>query len=635
MNILSSSPTGAADPTAVASTAYVDALRTVEAQLAEDLSHRAEQARSDAARDVQAYAVLAAAATLFALLTAYSVGRSITQPLHRLATAATQVATVQLPALVETLRTPKASTEIEFTPIERTSSDEIGDVAEAFAEIQRVTAQVAAEQGALLRKGIGDLFVNLARRNQSLLDRQIAYLDELEASETDPEELEHLFKLDHLATRMRRNAESLLVLAGVETPRRWGRPVPVGDVIRAAISEVEDYGRIQVTGLEDVRIPGAAAADVAHLFAELLDNATQFSPPGSEVEVSGHQSTDQGGGYVVRIGDTGIGMSAAQLAEANSTLAEPPLTGLSLSRSLGFTVVSRLAHRYGIGVTVTSTSGGGVTTIAALPANLLVSDGDGSLASFEPDGVATGPGAGPRIGPKGWSRPPDVPAAVWERITESTSGSWSDAPDDLVPAASPYALPEPVGAFASIPEGPLGLGLGPVVPAGPVGPVDVPATLAEALPPPAEVSSADADIEPVPATTTSGLPRRRPSAVPSGDPLLAPPVGDSPRIPPAPPAARPPSPRAAAARSTRPSFAPERVAPAPRSTRPDPIPTDGLPRRVAQSARSAAPTGGPAAPVGATASARTPEEIRSMLSAYRNGIARGRTTHPSDPRQEG
>jgi len=620
MAILQASPTGAADPNAVASTAYVDALRQVEAQLGADLTARAASARAHAARDVQAYAVLATAAVLFALLTAYSVGRSITQPLRRLTKAAHQVADEQLPALVETLRTPKASgTEIELTPIERTSNDEIGEVAEAFAAIQRVTAQVAAEQGALLRKGIGDLFVNLARRNQSLLDRQIAFLDELEANETDPEDLEDLFKLDHLATRMRRNAESLLVLAGVETPRRWGRPVPVGDVIRAAISEVEDYGRIQVTGLDDVRIPGAAAADVAHLFAELLDNATQFSPPGSPVEVSGHRRSDDGDEYVVRISDNGIGMSAAQLAEANQTLAEPPLTGLALSRSLGFTVVSRLAHRYGIEVRVTATPGGGVTCVANIPAELLVADGDGSVASLEPDGVAQGPGAGPRIGPKGWTRPPDVPAAVWERITESPAASWSepaydpfDAPISSPAAAAPVETPEPVSAA------PLD---GPREHEHELAPAA--ATLAEALTEP--VAALEEPSEPVPVVTAAGLPRRRAGAsVPSGDPLLAPKVHG------APPAAH----RPAAGRPPRPSFAPEhRPVATPRPNRPEPVPADGLPRRAR--VRGGASPLAPAASTAATASARTPEEIRSMLSAYRNGLARGRNLRTTDPSEEG
>jgi len=174
---------------------------------------------------------------LLKLQSAVVLSRAITRPLRRLAIAAHEVADEQLPSLVEALRNPSEDGSVampQMTPVERTSKDEVGDLAEAFASIQETAVSVAIEQSNLLRKGIGELFVNLARRNQSLLDRQIGFLDQLEAAETDPDALENLFKLDHLATRMRRNAESLLVLAGIEAPRRWGKPVALGDVVRAA-----------------------------------------------------------------------------------------------------------------------------------------------------------------------------------------------------------------------------------------------------------------------------------------------------------------------------------------------------------------------------------------------------------------
>ncbi len=144
-----------------------------------------------------------------------------------------------------------------------------------------MTVEVAEEQAALLRKGIGDIFVNLARRNQTLLDRQIEFIDQLEANEEDPDQLENLFKLDHLATRMRRNAESLLVLAGAEPPRRRARPVALADVVRVAIGEVEDFTRINLLSLDEATVGGNAAVDLAHLLSELMENATQFSPPDS------------------------------------------------------------------------------------------------------------------------------------------------------------------------------------------------------------------------------------------------------------------------------------------------------------------------------------------------------------------
>ena len=155
-----------------------------------------------------------------------------------------------------------------------------------------MTVEVAEEQGALLRKGIGDIFINLARRNQTLLDRQIEFIDQLEANEEDPDQLDNLFKLDHLATRMRRNAESLLVLAGAEPPRRRGRPVALADVVRVAIGEVEDFARISLLALDDVTVGGNVAVDLAHLLSELMENATHFSPPDTTVEIVGHRSDD-------------------------------------------------------------------------------------------------------------------------------------------------------------------------------------------------------------------------------------------------------------------------------------------------------------------------------------------------------
>ena len=182
---------------------------------------------------------------------------------------------------------PTDSLSETLTPIDINSKDEIGQLADAFNSIQQVTVEVAEEQAALLRKGIGDIFINLARRNQTLLDRQIEFIDQLEANEEDPDQLDNLFKLDHLATRMRRNAESLLVLAGAEPPRRRGRPVALADVVRVAIGEVEDFARIQLLALDDATVGGNVAVDLAHLLSELMENATHFSPPDTTVEIVG------------------------------------------------------------------------------------------------------------------------------------------------------------------------------------------------------------------------------------------------------------------------------------------------------------------------------------------------------------
>ncbi len=228
---------------------------------------------------------------------------------------------------------------------------------------------MATEQASLLRKGIGDMFVNLARRNQTLLDRQIEYIDELESEEQDPDHLEGLYRLDHMATRMRRNAESLLVLAGAEPARRRGRPVPLADVVRAALGEVEDYGRIDLLGLDEVLVKSTAALDVAHLLSELMENATHFSPPDTRVEVVGHRTKAEG--YVVSITDHGIGMTTEQVGQANHQLAHPPLVGLAMSRSLGFIVIGRLAARFAIGVRLMPSPTGGITAVVSIPSAIV------------------------------------------------------------------------------------------------------------------------------------------------------------------------------------------------------------------------------------------------------------------------
>jgi PAS domain S-box-containing protein len=251
--------------------------------------------------------------------------------------------------------------------------------------IRDVTEQAA------LRKSIGDLLHNLARRSQGLVDRQLELIDELERNEVDPDRLDELFRMDHLATRMRRNVENLIVLSGVDQRRRWSASVPLRDVVEAAVAEVEDYSRVQVAGIHDLTLAGQAASDVAHLLAELVENATSFSSPTTRVEVSGGPA---GNGYVLEIEDHGIGMSDAELAEANRRLAEPLAADVAASRMMGFHVVGRLAARHGIRVQLRHCWFGGVTALVLLPAVLLGSAGEhpatappvaaGVMASPEP-----------------------------------------------------------------------------------------------------------------------------------------------------------------------------------------------------------------------------------------------------------
>jgi PAS domain S-box-containing protein len=244
------------------------------------------------------------------------------------------------------------------------------------------------EQSAL-RQSISDLLHNLARRSQGLVDRQLELIDELERAEVDPDRLDELFRMDHLATRMRRNVENLIVLSGVEPRRRWRESVPLRDVVEAAVAEVEDYSRVRVTGIHDLTLAGQAASDVAHLLAELVENATSFSSPTTMVEVSGGPT---GNGYVLEIEDHGIGMSDADLAEANRRLAEPLAADVAVSRMMGFHVVGRLAARHGIRVQLRHCWFGGVTALVLLPAVLLGSAGEQpATAPPVPAGVMASP----------------------------------------------------------------------------------------------------------------------------------------------------------------------------------------------------------------------------------------------------
>jgi len=337
-------------------------------QVDEDFDARREETRNDALL----LAVITALAVILAIALAYAVARSVTRSLRALTRAARDVAERRLPRLVDTLRRGGDLTpdQLEgFAPIRVESRDELGDLAKAFNTVQQVTVAVAEQQAELLKKGIGDLYVNLARRNQSLLDRQISLLDDMEARVEDPDELSSLFELDHLATRMRRNAESLLVLSGAEQPRQWGTAVPVLDVARGAAAEIADFARVTYFGFDDdVAIAGNAVADVSHLLAELLENATAFSPPNTPVVVAGRRVEHR---YVITITDEGIGIDDERLAALNNLLTRPPATGLALSRTLGLVVVAHLAARYGIVVQLRRAPGTGITAVVGLPTTVL------------------------------------------------------------------------------------------------------------------------------------------------------------------------------------------------------------------------------------------------------------------------
>jgi len=413
-------------------------LHEVEGRQFDQLIGDARASNSSAQRSAKLFLIAGLVVVLGAAGAAIFLGRRITGPLARLTDAANHLSTEQMPRLIETLKNPGADADVGFQidalrPIEVRSGDEIGQLSTAFNEVQRVAGEVAAEQASLLKKGIGDMFVNLARRNQALLDRQIEFIDELERGEEDPDQLDNLYKLDHLATRMRRNAESLLVLAGAEPPRRRGRPAPLANVVRAALAEVEDFGRIELLSFDEELVASNAAADLAHLLSELMENATNFSPPETRVEVVGHRTNADG--YVISVTDHGIGMSGEQIASANESLAKPPLVGLALSRSLGFIVVGRLSARHGIAVRMMPSASGGITAVVSLSPSLVVASPGGAAV---PAAAVEAPARLKPVLAQASSAPaPDAPAA---------EGAPTPAPEPtlLVPVPWEAQAPEPV-----------------------------------------------------------------------------------------------------------------------------------------------------------------------------------------------
>jgi hypothetical protein len=273
------------------------------------------------------------------------------------------VANRRLPELVRRLsESDGASESVEIDPIDVTSADEIGEVARAFDQVHREAVQLAAHQ-ARLRGNLSAIFVNLSRRSQMLVERQLGIIDALEQSEQDPGRLSNLFRLDHLATRMRRNSENLLVLAGHEDQRKWSQRVPLVDVVRAAISEIEQYERVVVNIQQGVLITGRAASDVVHLVAELVENAAVFSS--AQVQVTGHMLTT--GGVLVQIADEGLGIAQQDLQHANWRLDNPPVIDVGVSRRMGLFVVGRLAARHGIRVRLTQARPRGVLALVWLP----------------------------------------------------------------------------------------------------------------------------------------------------------------------------------------------------------------------------------------------------------------------------
>ncbi len=368
------------------SSTKIEQMKKIEHTLLEEMEQKARELKSATQQDAIISGALILLVLGVSLVGAFVVARSMIRSLRRLQETATKVAQDRLPELVKQLSESDpqdVDTSVESVGVH--SRDEIGQVAAAFDDVHREAVRLAAEQ-ALLRGNVNAMFTNLSRRSQGLIQRQLSLISELESREADPDQLSSLFKLDHLATRMRRNGENLLVLAGEEPGRRWTRPVPLVDVLRAAASEVEQYERIELASVPTTEVAGRVVNDLVHLLAELLENATSFSSPQTKVKVTGHALPD--GRVLIEIHDTGIGLSPEDLAAINERLASPPTVDVSVSRRMGLFVVGRLSQRHGIRIQLRPSDSGGTTALVMLPVD--VAQGGKKPAPGKPGAPSTG-----------------------------------------------------------------------------------------------------------------------------------------------------------------------------------------------------------------------------------------------------
>ncbi|MFG3661757.1 nitrate- and nitrite sensing domain-containing protein [Streptomyces sp. NPDC047706] len=344
-----------------------DGMRTIEQDAARGVADRADPFARGLLTPAGAAVLFGLAAVAASLVISVRIGRGLVVELISLRNSALEIARRKLP---EAMRKLRAGEEIDVraeAPPGPPAEDEVGQVAEALGTVHRAALRAAVER-AELASGISGVFVNLARRSQVLVHRQLGLLDSMERRSDDPNELSDLFRLDHLTTRMRRHAESLIILSGAAPGRAWRMPVSLTNVVRAAVSEIEDYARVEVRQLPAALVIGAAVADLTHLLAELVENAAQFSPPHTRVRVTGEHV---GNGYAIEVEDRGLGMGNDTLAEANRRIAQSEALDLFDSDRLGLFVVSRLAARHEIKVHLRTSPYGGTTAVVLLPTALL------------------------------------------------------------------------------------------------------------------------------------------------------------------------------------------------------------------------------------------------------------------------
>jgi signal transduction histidine kinase len=438
--------------------------RTVADGLSAAIAARAATLKSQASRSLLVISLVTLLLLLLLVLVSSMVARSLIRPLRKLRSDALDVAGNRLPEMVRRLsQSEGADAGVEIEPIGVTSTDEIGEVARAFDQVHREAVRLAADE-AMLRGNLNAMFINLSRRSQSLIERQLSLIDSLEQSEQDPGRLASLFRLDHLATRMRRNSENLLVLAGHEVTRRWSQPVPLVDVLRAAISEIEQYERVVLNVQPGIVVVGQAVNDVVHLVAEIVENATTFSPEDTQVYVSGQPLSS--GGVLLDITDNGVGISDQEMAHANWRLDNPPVVDVAVSRRMGLFVVGRLAARHGVRVRLRHAQAGGLTALIWLPDTVAAPEVVpplGRLRRFEPDDYGPVPSL---------SAPTEPPGAAAQATAAARIPRFSPS---APPVARPPATPAPPGAPRFTPTAAAAPAQGPQASPGSQGPSFTPA----------------------------------------------------------------------------------------------------------------------------------------------------------------
>ncbi len=403
------------------------------------------------------------AAVLISAVLLLSFGNRITRELTGLRRAARTLADERLPALVDRLRDGEdVDVDAEAPPLTlRTKTREVTETADAFSAVRHTAVEAAVGQ-AQMRKGISSVFRSLARRNQSLLQRQLKMLDEMERGTQDPDALAQLFRLDHLTTRMRRQAEGLIIVSGAAPGRGWRQPVPLVEVLRGAIGEIEDYSRVDMVTESRDFMPGAAVADVTHLLAELIENATLYSPPNTRVQVRASRVAN---GYVVEVEDRGLGIPAGTLATLNERLTRPPEFDLANSDQLGLFVVSRLAARHGIKVALRGSAYGGTAAIVLMPHHLVLAEEDvpalavqGAVPAQAVVGLGGSAGAntsrrGPRLELSALATGPsseEMPATAGTADTDPLAGQ--GRPAQTAPPAEQRDLPRRLRQASLAPE---------------------------------------------------------------------------------------------------------------------------------------------------------------------------------------